>query len=539
MTTNTNVAGSADYVIVGAGSAGAVMANRLSEDPKTSVILIEAGGEAKAFVVQLPAGLVHLLRKPAFDWCYEQEPDPSVNGRGGIWSAGRLLGGSSSINGQVYIRGTRHDFDEWAEMGATGWSFNEVFPYFLRSECWQGEPSQAHGASGPLSISPTLDPHPLCRAFLKGCGEVGLPTLAEYNDGAAFGAFLTQTNQRDGWRCSTEKGYLRPIRKRPNLRIITQAEVETVRVVDGRAVGVTLLREGRRETVDALGEVIVCAGAMGSPALLMRSGIGPAPYLRSRDIEVVCESAGVGENLQEHSAAGVSRYVNVPTLNSQMGPWDMVSHLARFFWNRTGPLSAPAVQAMGLAKTRADLPEPDIQLHFMPLAFDGDPDMVSPGSTAMPKDPAVTINTSLCKPRGRGRVELGERGQARVVHRLLDNPHDRATLVAGMDLVNRIFEAPTLKKLTVANRAPQVIPTTDEGWIEYLRANTTITWHAVGTCRMGSDAEAVVDPKLRFRGVGGLRIVDASVMPTTTSSNTNAPTIMIAEKAAEMIRLGE
>lgn len=526
----------ADYVIVGAGSAGAVLANRLSEDPATSVILIEAGGDARSLLVQLPVGFAKMIGQAKYDWNYEQAPDASIYGRQWIWSGGRMLGGSSSLNGQVYIRGTRHDFDHWATLGATGWSFAEVFPYFLRSEHWHGTPSQAHGSSGPLSVSPIRDPHPLCQVFLRGCREIGLPTLDEYNDGANFGAFLTQANQRDGWRCSTEKAYLRPIRRRPNLRVMTDSEVETIRLSGNRAVGVTLRREGRSDHIDATREVLVCAGTIGSPALLMRSGIGPALHLRDRGIDVLRDVPGVGQNLQEHSAAGISRLASVSTLNTQVGPLDMMRHVARFAWNRSGPLSAPAVQAMGLAATREELAEPDVQLHFSPLAGTIDAETRTPAAAAMAKEAAVTIYASICKPNGRGRIELSGSGGALVVHELAGNDDDLATLVGGMKLVDRIFATPALRSITIGNRSPRATPETDEGWIDHIRASAVITWHPVGTCRMGSDADAVVDPQLRFRGIEGLRVVDASVMPTPTSCNTNAPTIMIAEKAAEMIR---
>jgi choline dehydrogenase len=524
-----------DYVIVGAGSAGAVLANRLSENPHNTVTLLEAGGEASSFFVKLPVGFARLINNAKFDWKYEQDPDPSLNGRSWVWAAGRLLGGSSSINGQVYIRGTRGDFDAWADMGATGWSFDEVFPYFLRSEHWHGAPSQAHGSSGPLSVSPIRDPHPLCDVFLSGCRQIGLPTLDEHNGGQSFGAFMTQTNQRDGWRCSTELGYLRPIRNRPNLHVITEAHVQAIRVMDGRAVGVTLIRKGIEERIDARREVLVCAGAIGSPALLMRSGIGPAAYLRERGIELVHDSAGVGQNLQEHSGIGMSRFVNVPTLNTQMGPIDMVRYLAKFLWNRSGPLSSPAVQAMGLAKTHEGIAEPDVQLHFTPLASDIGAHTPTPAAAVMAKEAAVTIYASLCKPKGRGRIELGQNGQPRIVHQLVGNDDDLATLTGGLRLIDRIFQSPAFRAIVTRPRLPSVVPTTNEGWIDHIRANAVITWHPVGTCRMGSDTMSVVDPSLRLRGLQGLRVVDASVMPTPTSSNTNAPTIMIGEKAAEMI----
>lgn len=527
----------ADYVIVGAGSAGAVVANRLSEDPKTSVVLIEAGGTARDFLVQLPVGFLRMLLREKYDWAYQQEPDPTLNGRAWIWSAGKMLGGSSSLNGQVYIRGTAHDFDEWAEMGATGWGFRDVFPYFLRSESWVGAPSQAHGSSGPLTVTPTRDPHPLCDAFLQGCAEIGVPTLDDYNDGSDFGAFMTQTNQRDGWRCSTEKGYLRPIRKRPNLRIITEAEVETIDTAEGRATGVTLRQGGQRRTVRAHREVIVSAGAMGSPALLMRSGIGPGEALRAQGIAVVRDSAGVGANLQEHSASATTRRVSVPTLNNETGPLDLARHFAKFFWNRKGPIGAPAVQAMAFARTRPELRWPDVQLHFMPLVY-ATLDPHTPTRMGIPMCSAITVSVSPCKPQGRGRVVLGEGGRPKVLHQALGNAEDVRTLIDGLKMVDALYEAPAMARIVEGRMSPAHKPETDEQWMDHLRETLSITWHAAGTCRMGSDAAAVVDPQLRVRGVDGLRVVDASVMPTTTSGNTNAATIMIGEKAAEMIRLG-
>ena len=526
----------ADYVVVGGGSAGAVVASRLSEDPDNRVVLLEAGGEAKALLVQIPVGFARLVGHEVFDWRYEQEPDQSIGGRRFVWSGGRMLGGGSSINGQVYIRGTREDFDHWARAGATGWGFDDVMPYFLRSEHWHGKPSQNHGQLGPLSVAPMRDFHPMCRTFLAGCAEVGLPTLEDYNGGEMEGAFLTQATQRDGWRCSTEKAYLRPARSRPNLQVIVHAEVERVLFEDGRAVGVVFTRDGVRQQIGATREVIVSAGAMGSPALLMRSGVGPAPDLRAAGIDVVRDAPQVGRNLQEHCAVSQNRRVSRPTLNSEVSPLHMLAHAARFMFGRKGPFGAPAVQAMALARTRPGLNEPDVQLNFLPLAYDIDPDSTSSASARMPKEPAVSIGATVSHPNSRGRVMLGPDRRPRIAHQIIGDPRDVDTLVGAMKLIERIFSTRAFADLVTGYRTPAHSPPNDEAWADFIRAKAMIAYHPVGTCRMGSDAEAVVDPRLRVNGLAGLRVADASVMPRLTSTNTNGPAIMIGEKAAELIR---
>jgi choline dehydrogenase len=524
----------ADYVIVGAGSAGAVLANRLSEDLRNRVILIEAGGEAKSFMVQMPVGFARMLTDPKFDWNYAQAPDRSINSRHFTWSAGRMLGGSSSLNGQVYIRGARSDFDRWAELGATGWAWDEVLPYFLRAEHWHGEARQGRGSHGPLSVSPMRDPHPLCATFIRACNEFGLPARPDYSAGELEGVFLTEATQRDGWRCSTEKAYLRPARRRPNLDVLTGAQVDRILVRDGRAVGVEI--HGRPEPVTAEREVIVCCGTLGSPALLMRSGIGPARYLRTLGISVECDVPELGQNLQEHSGSSQNKFVNKPTLNSELGRWRVMQDMARFLLKKEGPMSAPAVQAMAFARTHARLPQPDIQIHFLPLAYDVEPDTLSAARADMPKEPCVSINVTLCQPRSRGRVELDRSGQPVAIHQLLGDEDDLAKHVAAMKLVDAIFRQPAFCDIVTGDRRPNPVPDTDAEWVAYARAKLLLAYHPVGTCRMGSDQTSVVDPQLRLRGVNGLRVVDASVMPELTSGNTNAPVIMIAEKAAQMIR---
>jgi choline dehydrogenase len=529
---DTNERLQADYVIVGGGSAGSVLANRLTEDGSATVILVEAGGESRGLRVQVPAGYAALVRNPATDWRYEQVPDPTIGGRQLVWSAGRLLGGGSSINGQVYIRGTRRDFDHWAKAGASGWSYDDVLPYYRKLERWEGTPDQVHGESGMLSVSPMRGPHPLCNIFLAACRDTGLDVLPGYNDGKMEGAFLTVGSQRGGWRCSAEKAYLRPARHRSNLTVITHAEVKTVRVRGKRAVGIRLERRGKPMEIDARREVIVSAGALGSPALLMRSGIGDGAYLKDAGIDLVHDMSGVGRNLQEHPNIRISKRIALPTLNSETS-FELLKHVLRFGLSQTGPLSLPIVQAMGLAKTRDDLDEPDVQLHFLPMCTEMDPK-----TQKITKDRAITIAVTVCHPASRGRIVLDPVGHPLVMHQFLSDQRDIDTLIGGCELIERLFKAPSLAEHVLTDYAPPAGPRTRDNWISYIRKTCSVAFHPVGTCKMGVDTDAVVDLRLRVRGIEGLRVVDASVMPQITSANTNATTIMIAEKAADLIRFG-
>ena len=528
----TEAAGRFDYIIVGAGSAGCVLAARLTEDPAIRVLLVESGPRNDSLMVNMPAGSFKLMGAPKTDWLYEVEADETRAGKRQMWSAGRMLGGSSAMNGMVYVRGLRRDFDDWAQEGCPGWGFDDVLPYFRKSERFQGPPSQSRGAHGPMAVSPLRTVHPLAHAFVDACDRAGMPRRDDYCDGDQFGSFLIWSTTDKGQRCSAYHAYLKPAMKRPNLLVIADAEVERVQFDGRRACGVEVRRGAALETYEAAGEVIVCAGAMGSPALLLRSGVGPADDLADVGIETRADLP-VGLNLQEHATIAVSKLVDQPSYNSPMGPAVMAAGLIQYLLFKRGPMTSPAVHAMAYGHSEPGLSDPDICFSFMPLALD-----LRARPPKLHEKPGVTIAGQICRPHARGRVRLRSADPAVrpiVEYPMLEDERDLQTLVRAAQACEAVFAARPLADHVVGANQPSEPLKSAEEWREYIVERMGMGYHPVGTCRMGVPGGSVVDPDLRVHGLGGLRVVDASVMPRITSGNTNAPTIMIAEKAADRI----
>ena len=527
-----------DYVIIGAGSAGCLLANRLSADPNVKVLLLEAGGKDDYFWIHVPVGYLYTIANPRTDWCYKTDPDPGLNGRSIGYARGKVLGGCSSINAMIYMRGQKSDYDHWASLGNKGWSWDDVLPYFLRTEDYAHGASELHGAGGELRVEERRVNWEILDAWRDAAAECGIPKIDEFNRGDNFGNAYFQMNQKRGVRWSNAKAFLRPVMHRQNLTVVSGAPVERIRLQNmgmlRRATGVQFRLGPRgRQIAEARREVILSAGAIGSPQILQLSGVGPAALLKEHGIEVEHNLPGVGENLHDHLQVRIIYKVkNVATLNERANSlFGKAAMGLEYLLYRTGPLTMPPSQLGAFARSDASQPSANVEWHVQPLSLDkfGSP---------LHDFPAITPSVCNLRPTSRGRVRIKSAdpyGHPSILLNYLSTPEDRKVAVDSIGMTRRIMKARALEKYQPEEFLPGPGIESQEDLARAAGDLGTTIFHPVGTCRMGRDPMAVVDERLKVRDMAGLRVIDASVMPRITSGNTNAPTTMIAEKGAEMI----
>ncbi len=521
-----------DYIIVGAGSAGCVLANRLSAHPSNKVLLLEAGGRDLNPWIHIPVGYFKTMHNPATDWCYVTHPDPGIAGRQLQWPRGKVLGGSSSLNGLLYVRGQREDYDRWRELGNVGWAFEDVLPYFKKSEDQENGADEYHGAGGPLKVSNLRLRREIAERFIAAAEEIGIPRNPDYNGASQEGVAYFQQTAYKGFRWSCARAFLNPAKKRPNLDIQTRAHVVRLNSEGRRVTGVEYKRGSETINATARAEVVLSAGAIGSPQILECSGIGDGALLQKLGIPVAHELPGVGESLQDHLQVRLVYKTNMRTLNDEVNnPLQKMWIGLQYLLARTGPMTLAASQVAIFTRSDPSLNRPDIQFHMQPLSAD------KPGDGPH-RFSAFTASVCQLRPESRGSVHVvspNPDNYPRIQPNYLSTERDRRVAVAGLKVARRIADSPAMHSCIVDEFVPGRAYQTEEELLQAVRLYSQTIYHPTSTCRMGSDSLAVVDERLRVRGIEGLRVADASIMPEIVSGNTNAPTIMIGEKASDMI----